>query len=78
MIYRLVDAKPVSDPTRDYCKVHHWKQTKILTRNIYIFIEEKAFENVVRKMAVILCRPQIIKYNIIGKSVAKQQLRGQH
>ena len=38
--------------------------TGILYRNSCIFIQEKAFENVVWKMAVILSRPQCVKCHI--------------
>ena len=37
-----------------------------LNRNSYIFIHENAFENVVWKMAAILCRPQCVKSHITG------------
>ena len=35
-----------------------------LNRNLYIFIQENAFENVVWKMAAILSRPQCFKWHI--------------
>ena len=36
-------------------------------RNSYIFIQENAFQNVVRKMAAILSRPQCVKLETIGE-----------
>ena len=46
MAFRLVGAKPLSEPMLEYCKLDPWEQNSIkFNRNSYIFIEENAFEN---------------------------------
>ena len=46
-----------------------------INRNLYIFIQENAFKNVVWKMAVILFRPQCVKVlNSISQKVVKRAL----
>ena len=35
---------------------------KLINGNVYIFIQENAFESVVRKMAAILSRPQCVNF----------------
>ena len=62
MACRLDGAKPLSEPTMD---IVNWtlgnKLNWNLNRNVYVFIQENAFENVVWKMAAILSRPQCVK-----------------
>ena len=48
MACRLLGAKPLSEQILEY-----------LNRNVYIFIQENAFENI-WKMAAILSRPQYV------------------
>ena len=64
MACRLAGAKPLSEPMWD---IVDWalgnKFQWNLTRNSYIFIHENAFENVVWKMAAILCRSQCVNLN---------------
>ena len=64
MACHLVGAKPLSEPMRDYRQLDPWEQkfSEIFIQNSYIFIQEKAFEQVVCKMAAILSRPQCVKY----------------
>ena len=67
MACRLVGAKPLSKPMRGfYCQLDPWELQWNFNRNLYIFIQENAFENVVWKMAAILSLPQCI-YEIIIK-----------
>ena len=62
MACRLVSAKPLSELMLD---IVHWKlRNKLqwnLNCNLYIFIQENAFENVIWKMAASLSRPQCVK-----------------
>ena len=59
MACRLVGAKPWSEPMSEY---FNWSPANKLqwnfNQNSYIFIHENLFQNVVRKMAAILSRPQ--------------------
>ena len=56
---RLIGARPLSEPMLEYLQLDPWKNIQWnFNRNWYIFIQENAFENVVRKMAAILYRPQ--------------------
>ena len=58
MACRLTGAKPLSETMMEYCYLTHGKEFQWnLNRNVYIFIQENAFENVVWKMAAILSRP---------------------
>ena len=41
-------------------------------RNLYIFVQENAFESVVWKMAAILCRPQCVKWQYALSCVASR------
>ena len=55
MACRHAGAKPLSEPVLEYCwplaKTFHWN----LNRNLYILIQENAFENVVCEiMAIVL------------------------
>ena len=52
MACRLVGAKPLSQAMLGYCKLDPGKQTS-LKSNLYILIQENAFENVVSKMGTI-------------------------
>ena len=65
MACRLAGAKPLSEPMLEYCWLEPWRQIQWnLHQNLYIFIQENAFENVVGKMAAMLSRPQCV--NIDG------------
>ena len=44
-----------------------------LNRNLYIFIQENAFENVIWKMAAILVQPQCVK----GGKITNKEYKGQ-
>ena len=49
MACRLFDGKPLSKPMLEYCLLDPWEQTSgkgNLDQNLYIFIQENAFENV--------------------------------
>ena len=71
MACRLVGAKPLSEPMLEYFNSNirnkfHWN----FKLSSYIFIEEKAFENVVSEMDSILSRPQMCAYrHIICKTI---------
>ena len=56
MACRLVGAKPLSKQMLQYCYKFQW----IVNRYPNIFIQENAFESVVREMAAILSRPQCV------------------
>ena len=61
MACHLTSAKPLSETMMEYCyldlgKKFYWN----LNLNLYIFIQENAFENVVWEMADILSRPQCV------------------
>ena len=45
------------------------KFSEMLIEISYIFIQENAFNNVVCKMAAILCRPQCVKSKIFNYNV---------
>ena len=55
MVCRLASAKPISEPIQKYfnCAFRNNLQWN-LNQNAYIFIPEKAFENVAWKKAAIL------------------------
>ena len=60
MACRLVGAKPVSESMLQY----HWLDLRNklqwnFNRNLYIFIQENAYENVGKKLAI-LTRPQFV------------------
>ena len=57
MACRLVGAKPLSEPMLEYCWFDPSKQTFVLSKMSYIYIQEIAFENVVREMVTISIRP---------------------
>ena len=61
MVCRLFGAKPLSELMLDYCKldlanIFQWN----VNLNTTILIDKNAFEDVVRKMAAILSRPQCV------------------
>ena len=59
MACRLVSAKPLSEPMLEYCQL---EQTIVKSLSKFIhFIQEKASENDVWKMAAILSLPQCVK-----------------
>ena len=62
MACRLDGAKPLPEPMLEYCKLDPEELQLNVNRNSYIFIQENPFENVVRKMAAILSRPQCVKH----------------
>ena len=63
MYCRLVGDKPLFKPMLEYClgKKFQWNRNP----NLYIFIQENAFENVVWKMAAILSRPHCVNWYLI-------------
>ena len=68
MACRLFGAKPLSEPMMEYfskrlCQIRNKFQWNF-NRDVNIFIQENAFENVVVEMSAIFCRPQcVIKWN---------------
>ena len=69
MTCRLAGAKPLSEPLLEYGWLDPWEQTSVKSQSMfYIFIQENAFENVVRKLSAVLSRPQCVKGYEIGKS----------
>ena len=61
MARRLVGAKPLSEPLLGYSQLD--PKDKIqwnISRNLKIFIQENAFENVIWKMAAILFWPHVL------------------
>ena len=47
MACRLIGAKTLSNPMPEYCWLHLWEQTSWnLIRNLYISIQENAYENI--------------------------------
>ena len=66
MACRLASAKPLSEPMLEYCWLDPREQTSVkINQNLYISIQENAFENVVRKIAAILSRPQCVNGKVI-------------
>ena len=62
MAWCLVGAKQLSEPMLEYfMRTIRNKLQWDFNRNLYIFVQENAFENVVWKMAAILSRPQCVK-----------------
>ena len=62
MVCRLVGAKPLPEPMLENCYLDPRNRLQWnVNRNLYIFIQENPFENVVWKMAAILSRPQCVK-----------------
>ena len=61
MVCHLFGIKPLPEPMMTYCQLDLQEQTVKLQWNVIlikeIFIQEKAFENAVYKMAVILSQP---------------------
>ena len=55
MAWYLASAKPLSEPMLEYKLQWNFKG------DLYIFIQENAFENVVWKMSAILSQPQCVK-----------------
>ena len=55
MAWCLVGDKPLCEPVLAYCQLNTWEH---FNRNLNIFSQENAFENVVGEIAVILSRPQ--------------------
>ena len=63
MACRLTGAKPLCEPMLEYCQLDPQVQKAQwnINRDLYIFIQENASENVVREIAAILSRPQCVK-----------------
>ena len=59
MACHLTGAKPLSEAMLEYCILDPWEHTSMKSyRNLYIFIQGNAIENIVWKMAAIFSRPQ--------------------
>ena len=57
MACRLIGAKPLSEPMQPYYQLDPKEQTSVKFESKYkLFIQENAFEGVVREMAAILSR----------------------
>ena len=74
MACRLDGAKPLPEPMMEYCYVGlpnklQWN----FNQSSYIFIQEYAFENVVRKMAAILSRPKCLNSFCLERSASQFQ-----
>ena len=53
----LLGAKPLIEPMLFFCQLASWEQiSEYLNGNSVIFIQENAFQDVVCKLAAILCR----------------------
>ena len=67
MVCRLAGAKPLSKPMLEYCYLEQTrsKMPWNINCNLYILIQENAFENVVWKMAAILSRPQYVNLHYL-------------
>ena len=58
MACRLAGAKPLSKLMLEYCSFDPWEQISVKSQSkLYIFVNENAFEIVVRNFAAILSRP---------------------
>ena len=68
MACRLAGAKPLSEPNAGmfFNWSPRYKFQWNLNRKPYIFIQENAFENVVRKMVTILSRPKCVNGSTSG------------
>ena len=52
MVFPLAGAKPLYESMLEYCQSDHCEKNQWKTnRNLYILIQENAFENVIRKLA---------------------------
>ena len=62
MAYSLFDNKPLSEPMLTYCQLDPKNEdiSKKFHFKFRVFIQENAFENIVRKMEAILSRSQYI------------------
>ena len=66
MTCRLTGAKSLSEPMLQYCKLNPLEQPSVnFNRNLYIFIQENAFQIVVRELAAILSRPLCVNVDIL-------------
>ena len=66
MAWRFLGAKPLSDPMLTYCELDPLEYISVkFNHNLNIFIQENAFENVVRKLAAILPRHQYVKMVLV-------------
>ena len=75
MACRPAGAKPSSESMLGYCHLGPREQTSVKSyRNLYIFIQENAFESVVWIMAAILSRPQCIKASRMFGMICCHQL----
>ena len=61
----LDGTKPSSEPMLEYCYLDPWELQWNLNRNLYIFIKENAFENIVWKMVIILSQPKHVNWMAI-------------
>ena len=69
MVCRLVHAKPLSDLTQCWNTVNWTHRNKLqwnFTQNSFILIYKNPFENIVRRIAAILSRPQCVKIHLLA------------
>ena len=68
--------RKIRNKKQQYWNIVNWtlgnKLQWNLNRDLYIFIQENAFENVVRKLAAILSRPQCVKYKPTTASYSRR------
>ena len=69
MACRLAGVKPLSELMLKCCSLDPWEQISVKSySNLYIFIQENAFEHVVWKMAAILPQPQWVNASLTAPS----------
>ena len=66
-------AKPLSEPNAGILLIGPLgiNFSEILIEIYVYFIQENAFENVVRKMAAILSRPQCVKWGVLPQTALR-------
>ena len=60
MACRLIGAKPLSEPTLDYCLLDSLEHISVKIELKSPYFQENVFENVGWKVAAILSRPQCV------------------
>ena len=74
MAWCFLDAKPLSDPMLTYCELDPLEYISVeFNHNLNIFIQENAFENVVRKLAAILPRHQYVKMVLVLDTLSHER-----
>ena len=64
MTWRLLCAKPLSEPKLDYCQLDPTYFSETFNQNANFSTEGNAFENVGCEMAAILSQPQGVNYTL--------------